>query len=590
MRNYILIGLSTLSLGLLIGYLVFGSTRIDNVGSGHQDHDHSLHDNDGMEEQTWTCSMHPQIRQPEPGDCPICGMDLIPLDATSSDDPTVLEMTEEAIALANIQTTTIGIGQSNRENALSLSGRVKSDERLVASQVAHVPGRIERLYISFTGENVVTGQKLADIYSPDLITAQRELIEALSLQDVNPSLVEAARNKLRFWKIGDDFINRVENEKSIQEIFTLRADATGVVTNRLVAVGDYVQVGEPLFNLVNLRKVWVLFDAYEDDLGKIELGDEINFSTPALTNRSFTTRVTFIDPVIDPITRTASVRTEISNPNGVLKPEMLVYGRLFNSIEGTQGALYVPKSAVLWTGTRSVVYVKIPDSAIPSFQYREVEIGESVGDAYVVLAGLEVGEEVVTYGSFTIDAAAQLNNQSSMMKRNVGVNGEEPQEESIPDFQESTPLEFQEQLAHLVAVYFNLKDALVASDQNEAADAALSMVPALEQINMSLITGDAHQYWMEQQIAIKAHSQQLAELTELDAQREQFDFISAALINSMVAFGTSGNSIYVQYCPMAFDNEGANWLAAEEQINNPYFGDAMLRCGIIETTIDAGEK
>ena len=177
-------------------------------------------------DEEWICSMHPQIRQNEPGLCPICEMDLIPAGSNESDDPLVLQMTEEAIQLANIETTVVGQTSPTTGVAtktIQLSGKVQADERLASSQVAQVPGRIEKLYVTFTGEPVKKGQKLADIYSPDLITAQRELLEALKIQSVTPGLLEAARNKLRFWKIKTSTIQSIETSGKIQETFPLYA-------------------------------------------------------------------------------------------------------------------------------------------------------------------------------------------------------------------------------------------------------------------------------------------------------------------------------------------------------------------------------
>ena len=205
----IITAIIAIAIGLGAGYLIFGNKPSTPTPS-------DVHQHSGeakltsSEEQIWTCSMHPQIQQNEPGDCPLCGMDLIPLEENSSSDPLVLEMTNAAVKLANIQTTIVGeeVGQSGK--TIRLSGKVQTDERLASSQVAHVPGRIEKLYVTFTGEQVSKGQKLADIYSPDLITAQRELLEALKLQSLNPNLVEAARNKLRFWKISNNVITDIE--------------------------------------------------------------------------------------------------------------------------------------------------------------------------------------------------------------------------------------------------------------------------------------------------------------------------------------------------------------------------------------------
>ncbi|MCI5057582.1 MAG: efflux RND transporter periplasmic adaptor subunit, partial [Flavobacteriales bacterium] len=499
-----------------------------------------------------------------------------------------LEMTDAAVKLANIQTTIVGEKDNATGKTIRLSGKIQPDERLASSQVTHISGRIEKLHVSFTGEQVNKGQKIATLYSPELITAQRELLEALKLKDLNPDLVEAARNKLRYWKIGSAAIEQIEQKGKIQENFTVYSDETGIVTNRRVSVGDYIKQGEPLFDLMNLRKVWVLFDAYEEDLSSVSIGDKIEFTTPSIPNKTFKTTVTFIDPIINPNTRVASIRTEVSNSKRLLKPEMLVYGTL-KKRASSSNQINVPKSAVMWTGKRSVVYTKVPDTNIPSFEFREIEIGEAIGSSYQVISGLEAGEEVVTYGSFTIDAAAQLNNQKSMMNRNVSVKGAD-HSNHLPDYTESTPPTFKEQLFALATTYLTLKDALVETDSEAAKEATNQVLSALSKTDMSLIKDDAHNYWMEQHKAIKAHGEKIATSDDIEEQRKQFDFLSQALIKSAKVFGIGETTLYVQHCPMANDNEGADWLSSKEEIRNPYFGDKMLTCGLVKTTIDKAFK
>ena len=586
--NIIIVAVVALALGLALGFWISdGESKGETLVEEHDHTGEAMLTSEG--EEIWTCSMHPQIRQHEPGDCPICGMDLIPLSENTSNDPLVLEMTEEAVKLANVQTTVIG-KESNAggEKITRLSGKVQADERLASSQVAHVPGRIEKLFVTFTGEPVRKGQKLATLYSPELVTAQQELLEALRLQSTSPKLVESARNKLRYWKIGEETIATIEEKGEIQETFTVYADATGVVTNRRVSVGDYVRQGEALFDLMNLSRVWVLFDAYEEDLATISVGDRIEFTTPAVPNRTFSSRITFIDPVINARTRVASLRTEVSNPNGLLKPEMLVYGNLQNKTKSGV-ALTVPKSAILWTGTRSVVYIKVQNTAVPSFRFREVELGERLGGQYVVQSGLESGEEVVTYGNFAIDAAAQLNNQASMMNKDVLLKGSDHQEH-LPDYTDQTPIAFKQQLADLLGQYLSLKEAFVNSDVEQAATAAAKVGTALNGVDMSLLSGEAHMYWMEQLQALQAHSDKISQLAAIETQREQFDFLSQALIKTLKVFGVAEGTFYVQHCPMAFDNKGADWISKEETIRNPFFGEQMLSCGSVEIIIDKDFK
>lgn len=571
--------LIALLVGLGAGYLLFGG----GAAAPETAHQHEAGASDAAG-TTWTCSMHPQIRREEPGDCPICGMDLIPQSEMASNDPLNFEMTREAARLANIQTTIVGESATESGTALQLSGKVQADERRASSQVAQVPGRIEKLYVSFTGEQVYKGQKLAELYAPDLITAQRELLEAVRLQEVNPKLAEAARNKLRYWKISTEQIDEIIASGEIQETFPLYATESGVVTQRRVAVGDYVAQGEPLFDLMNLNTVWVVFDAYEEDLPQIEVGDRITFSTPAVPGQRFSGRVTFIDPVLDKDRRVVAIRTEVSNPNEKLKPEMLVTGELRAAATGEQVALTVPKSAVLWTGERSVVYVKLPDTDIPTFQYREVELGEALGDRYRVIDGLEAGEEVVTYGNFSIDAAAQLNNQASMMNRDIQIKGAEPKEEA-PDYRAAASAAFKQQLGAAIEAYLRLKDALVATNAETAAAQAKAFTDKVERINSGGITGEALEYWRQQRGVLIAHSKQIAEAEAVAEQRTQFDFLSQALISTVKAFGAAQQTYYVQHCPMAFDWEGADWISDAKEIRNPYFGDEMLACGTVEETL-----
>lgn len=570
-NQLIIVGLlSAVLLGLGLGYAIFQPPENPDKKEDSE-HIHSAG------ETIWTCSMHPQIRQNEPGDCPICGMDLIPLTANTSSDPTILEMTAEAVKLAQIETTIIGTS-STAEKKLNLSGKIQADERRVASQVAHIPGRIEKLYVSFEGETIRKGQKIANIYSPELITAQQELIQALRMKESNPGLYTASRQKLSFWKLTKDQIESIEQSQKIQETFDIYADASGIITTRRVSVGDYIKQGEVLFDLVNLNRVWVLFDAYEEDLSQINIGDKINFTTSSVPGKIFPTRISFIDPVINPQTRVASIRGEVVNTNKKLKPEMFVKGELSSSSE-TKSQLLVPKSAILWTGQRSVVYIKVPDMSIPSFRYQEVELGDRLGSNYLIQNGLQAGDEIVTHGSFSIDAAAQLNNQQSMMNRLVG--NATNKASDLPDFTTLTPPMFKDQLSELLAAYFPIKDALVQSNAQAAIKQAQIFLSELENVDMSLVKGEIHTYWMQQAKALKNHAGNIISVEELIEQRNQFSFLSSGLIEAVQVLGIKGDTVFIQHCPMAIDNQGAYWLSLQEEIRNPYFGDQMLTCGSV---------
>ncbi|UCG26979.1 MAG: efflux RND transporter periplasmic adaptor subunit [Bacteroidales bacterium] len=407
----------TLVLGLLIGGLFFGGS-----GDGHDGHEHE-EVTGGEETSVYTCSMHPQIRQNEPGLCPICAMDLVPLatmqQGGDDTDPNEVQMTESAMKLADVQTSVVV--RRIPEKSIHLLGKVKADERNVARLTARFGGRIEKLFVNFTGQNVTKGQKLGSIYSPDLITAQKELLEAVKFRDTNPSFYLAARSKLKLWDLTEEQIRSIENSDETLMYFDVLSPISGTITNRFVAAGDYVKEGSVLFEVINLTKVWVMFDAYESDLPWIKTGDEVKFTLQSIPGETYRGKVAQIDPFIDPNSRVARVRVEIANPNLTLKPEMFARGILESGIAGTATELLIPKSSVLWTGKRAVVYVKVPDRQTPSFLYREITLGPEAGNYYVVREGLSEGEEIATNGVFKIDASAQLAGKASMMNPDGGM-------------------------------------------------------------------------------------------------------------------------------------------------------------------------
>ena len=572
------------TLALVIGLLT-GRLLLNNGTPPVQEH--SEHSSSQTASEIWTCSMHPQIRQNEPGDCPICGMELIPARKASSDTDIGFQMTADAIKLANIQTTVIGNSDANEGSTLRLNGKIQADETKSASLVTHIPGRIEKLYVSYTGEQVNKGQKIATIYSPELITAQKELLEAQKIQDISPGLLTAAKNKLKYWKIENEVIQDILTSGTVRENFTIYADHSGVVDQKRVSVGDYLTTGEVLFDVQNLYRLWAIFDVYENDLSQAKTGHTIFFTTPSAPNKRFNAKITFVNPVIDPNTRAATIRAEVSNTTGKLKPEMFITGELQTSKK--VDTITVPKSAVLWTGQRSVVYVKIPDTDIPSFEYREIEIADATASGYAIVSGLAYGEEVVTNGAFVIDASAQLNNQVSMMNKNVMAKNA-IHSNHLPDYTSTTQQKFKEQLTAIARTYLLVKDALVASDQEKAAANVNAMLGKAEKVDMSLVKNKAHVYWMEQLNAIQAHGKKISASKDIEEQRKQFDFLSQTLIKSLKVFGVESDTFYVQHCPMANANNGAAWLSKHEKILNPYFGEKMLSCGMVQDTIDINFK
>jgi Cu(I)/Ag(I) efflux system membrane fusion protein len=406
MKQKIIIITATLVVGIFLGWLVFHPSQ-----NKEEKHAQSAEVAQGT---IWTCSMHPQIRMDQPGKCPICGMELIPLvkSSTTTIDPSAIHLSKEAAQLANVLTSVVTKQKPVKE--IRLYGKVQADERLFQSQTAHVPGRIERLSVNFTGETVAKDQVLAEIYSPELITAQQELLETVKTKQLQPELYEASKEKLRQWKLTDNQIANIESSGVVQNNFEVVSNTSGTVTARRVNSGDHVSQGTVLFDIADLSKVWVMFDAYESDLQFLRRGEKLSFTLQAFPGIDYSGTIAFIDPVIDPVTRVAKVRVETTNQAGKLKPEMFATGIVTTTLNEYPNNVVIPKTAVLWTGKRSVVYVKQPGDE-PVFKLRIIGLGPMLGESYVITDGLTEGEEIVTSGTFSVDAAAQLEGKPSMM-------------------------------------------------------------------------------------------------------------------------------------------------------------------------------
>ncbi|MDP3945476.1 MAG: efflux RND transporter periplasmic adaptor subunit [Lutibacter sp.] len=597
-------------IGLFFGWLFFHSSTTAEDKQNHSADEHKT--------EIWTCSMHPQIRMDKPGKCPICGMDLILLNQNSSVgmDPDAIYFTKEAAQLANVMTSVVSKQQSIKE--IRLYGKVQADERLLQSQVAYIPGRIEKLYINFTGESVRKGQTLALIYSPDLITAQQELLETAKTKQAYPEIYEAAKEKLLQWKLSPNQIATIESSKKVKTNVEVYATSSGIITAKQVNVGDYVGQGTVLFEVTDLSRIWVLFDAYESDLHFLKKGNKMEFTIQAIPSSKFNGIISFIDPVIDPVNRVAKVRIEMNNQDGKLKPEMFATGFVKANLDQYQNKMVVPKTAVMWTGKRSIVYVKQPGDD-PIFKIREIELGPLLGNSYVILNGLTEGEEIVTEGAFSVDAAAQLEGKPSMMNPEGGaaVTGHEgmdmggdnkkgntekkmsdeemknvdaPKTENVTDHSKmekriAVSKVFQNQLKKVFEQYILLKDGLANDDNKTTQKLAAALLNAMSKIDMKLLTNqEAHNHWMAIGKEVTASATSISKTSDIAVQRNHFKHLSAHLIKAVKLFGVN-QEVYEQFCPMANDNKGAYWLSLTKEIKNPYFGKAMLTCGETKTTI-----
>ena len=610
-KKQILTYSAILAAGLFLGWLIFSGS------ADHDDHSHGQLSDAEMEQHiqeehtdeegniVWTCSMHPSVREDEPGSCPICGMDLIPASATGAqaeEDDYSMVMTEAAMKLAQVQTALVE--QRTPQKELHLPGRIKVDERRISYVTTHFEGRVRDVKIDFIGAPIREGDVMATIYSPELITAQRELIEAAKNKDRNPRLYESAKRKFQLWEFTEEQIRAIEERGEVQDEMEILSPVDGFVVKRNVVDEQHVMEGTVIYEVINLDDIWVVLEAYEEDISWLSVGDPIRFHTRGNPGKSWEADVSFIDPVVDPQKRTVRVRGNIQNRNHDLKPDMLVRGILHAEMDSEK--LMVPASSVLWTGPRSLVYVKDTSADVPRFEVREVELGPRTGDFYIIEEGVEEGEEVVFHGAFRIDSEMQLADRFSMMNREPGRGAvpihdhggmdtdyddhDHEAMEAADDaaFHEHTDAidgateEFRQDFLVLLEAYISGKEALFSSDFDATAEAFRNAGEELESIGMHRMDGDAHMKWMQQYEAIEGHLNHILEAGDLDGQREGFAALSHIFIEAVKNYEIPG-VVYHQYCPM----EDAHWLSREEQIENPFAPDTMPNCGEVIERIES---
>jgi Cu(I)/Ag(I) efflux system membrane fusion protein len=290
-------------------------------------------------------------------------------------------------------------------------GKVAVDETRVHHVSLKVSGFADTVLVDFVGKTVREGEPLFTVYSPDLLSVQQEYLLALrtrkqlsggGMDGAGGDLVQAARRRLELWDVPSSEIERLERTGKPTKTLTIYSPMSGVVTRKDVVMGHPIAAGETLYEITDLSKVWVLADAYESDLSRIRLGTAATFTLEAYPGEVFRGRVIFVDPILDPKTRTAKVRLEFLNPKGELKPEM--FGEVTLRAPTREG-LRIPADAVIDSGTKKVVFVAIGEG---KFQPREVRLGATSGETVEVVAGLQAGERVVTRANFLVDSESRL--------------------------------------------------------------------------------------------------------------------------------------------------------------------------------------
>ncbi len=536
--------------------------------------------------QQYTCSMHPQIRFSDPNErCPICGMELIPVAAeeshTASGEQVELRLSPRAAAL--LQTAVMPVRQAASSQHLSLPGTLVADQSRVQTISAWTSGRIEQAYVNRTAQQVQAGEPMLEIFSPELIVIQQELLQAkqLSARSSLPagSTLDGARRRLRLLGVPSAQIEQILQREQLQDTVTVSAPVSGIVTEKFVNQGAYVSTGQPLFTVLALDKLWLELAAFESQLPLLQVGQQVEVSVKALPGETLSGRIELIEPELNIANRNARVRVLLANPDGRLKPGMLAQASIQAEVKAS---LLVPASAVLFTGKQSLVYVQ-PDPAEPRYEPRQVELGLRLGEEYQLLSGVTAGELVVTQGAFRLDSELQIRGLPSMLNPAVAATQHAtatashthsaPQVAATPAPNPDGFVVPAEAQSVLLQAYAQAYEALVADDLAGWQQATLSLQQAVAAVD-----------WPERfprvLSALNAGAGEIMDVTEIAQARALFYRHNLGLLR-FAELGVLADGWYEAYCPMARDGEGASWLQREAELRNPYFGAMMLRCGDI---------
>lgn len=586
-------------------------------------------------QQIYTCPMHPQIRQPGPGRCPICGMPLVPASAGNADlDEFAVTIEPAQRRLAQIETAPVT--SKPVSTTIETIGAIEIDESRQATIAAYIDGRVERLFADYTGVVVAQGDHLAVVYSPQLYAAQAEYLEArntvqrmsntslASVREAQEKLMRNARQKLVELGMTEKQLQELETSGKAESRLTIYAPMGGTVIEKLAEEGMYISAGKPIYRIANLSTVWLMLELYPEDASQIRFGQEVKAELSSLPGATLSGRIAFIDPEVNIKNRTVGVRVEFNNEVGRLRPGDYAEAQIQIPI-GPQGTVYdeqlagkwispmhpqvvrdepgacpicgmdlvptsrygysnkpidrqpstvIPRSALLMAGKNSVVYVETDPGR---FELRTVKLGPILKDEAVVLDGVKPGEMVATSGNFLIDSQMQLAGKPSLIDPSRYVqkqNRNTPMEfESIDITQVEEPVG--NDLEALYQVYFKIHSQLAVDKKPNGEDAQ-----KLFQLATSLSQHPQFDEPLREQLATIAKNAEHLHHLSLDDARKNFKPIShATLVLATHIRGKGASQSFHQFfCPMVKEGEG-DWLQANDQLLNPYYGSQMLRCG-----------
>lgn len=591
--------------------------------------------------QIWTCAMHPFIRIDKPGKCPICGMTLIPLkEENAQTGSAVLQLSPLAVKLSEVEVAPVVRGEALAE--VSIVGKIDFNETRNVTISAKFPGRIEKLHLNYVGAPINKGEHIAELFSAELAVLQRELILTKKSLDGNindnqsmedrKKTFDAAVSKAKLWGLTDNQIKDILDRGTISKTMTLYSPVLGIVKEQKVLQNQYFKEGDVLFVISDLSSLWLMLNAYEQDLPFIHYGQKVEFSVEAFPGKKFYGTVAYINPTVDDATRTIQVRVILDNSDGKIKPGMFAHATIFahmgadgevlpedlsgkwicpmhrevisdkpgkcpvcfmplesaeelglsiDKSKKEQLPLLIPYTAPLITGKRAVVYVEIKPG---EYEGREIILGPKVGDHYIVESGLKEGELVVTKGNFKIDSELQILAKPSMMNPASKVVRKDEDGKQLT--QQSS---FKNLYLNIWDGYFKIQTELTKGNLKDAIAAAAEIKSSLNSLDMNSLDDASHKKYMVINKALIPLLSKMTDQNNMDNFKKEFLNLSAVYKdkvmpeNSLLLEG----AVYEFYCPMAADNKGGIWFQNTKEISNPYFGEDMKKCGNLTATYSA---
>lgn len=526
----------------------------------------------------YTCPMHPQVVRHTPGTCPVCGMDLVKAGQQGNDREIVL--TERQIALANIRV--VPAGYDTLRQKTFLTGKLVASRELTRTVSSRAPGRIEKLFIKATGLRVEKGEPLYKIYSEQLLTLQREYLlalrqyQALGQQEKRyAGFMNAARKKLLLYGMNESQVSALSSSGAVSPSITFTAPVSGIVTEVMVAEGQYVTEGSPMYRLDHLSPLWVEAELYPRETGLTSMGDDVQVLVHGYENHPLAGRVVFLSPEYRSGTQVVTLRAEFPNPDGRYIPGMQATVVL---ADRTGQTLALPVDAVIREEKGAHIWVR---SGEGTFVPRVVKTGKQTFDKVEILEGVQPGDSVVVSGAYLLYSELVLKKDSRPLagheNRHKEIHGGQPAGHSDKAVDEG----FRHQLAVIFARYLDLKDALVAADVEYAQSASAGVLEAAKDANGHLADEKARRSREAKLSGIRKTLLQINAAGDIQTQRAAFALLSESLYESLQLSGGITTPVFYQHCPMAFHDKGAYWLSGNEEIRNPYFGEQMLKCGAV---------